>query len=246
MNTTCCIRLTPANNARTRGITSERPLAVTRRPVALHTAGACGNARTRRITCQRPLAVTRRPVALHTAGACGNASTRWRCIRRALAITRRPAALHTAGACDNASTRWRCIRRPLATTRRPVALHTAGACDNASTRRDAYQGPLILMVPVLGSDSYLCLLRTWVRMNLARGSPPQGDLCPCHDRRRDCSSSCPDGAEMELRTLPSRSEISKSSRRSLGQPTLPAVPASPCPSDSRLSCRPSRRAASLP
>jgi hypothetical protein len=178
----------PANNARTRRITCERPLAITR----------------------RPLAVTRRPVALHTAGACGNASTRWRCIRRALAVTRRPVALHTAGACDNASTRWRCIRRALAITRRPVALHTAGACDNASTRRDAYQGPLILMVPVLGNDSYLCLLRTWVRMNLARGSPPQGDLCPCHDRRRDCSSSCPDGAEMELRTLPRASHGTRS------------------------------------
>jgi hypothetical protein len=147
---------------------------------------------------------------------CDIASTRRLAYQGALAISRRPVALHIRNACDIASTRrlayqerlrYRvdpspCISGTLAISRRPDALHIRNACDIASTRRLAYQGRLILRVPVLGNDSYMCLFRTWVGMNLARGSPHQGDLCPCHDR-----SSCPDGAEMELRTLPRRRRI---------------------------------------
>src|SRR5436305_1502253 len=100
------------------------------------------------------------------------------CMRRSQAVTHEHHVLHITYPCQKRKDATHSMRPALAITRRPVALHIRSACDNASTRRVAYQGPLILRVPVLGNDAYMCLSRRWVGITSLAALPRQGDLLP--------------------------------------------------------------------
>src|SRR5436305_1807467 len=124
------------------------------------------------------------------------------CMRRSQAVTHEHHVLHITYPCQKRKDATHSMRPALAITRRPVALHIRSACDNASTRHVAYQGPLILRVPVLGNDSYMCLSRRWAGIPRPRLSLSREIFCPCHDRRRGCSSSCRMGQQWNLGHYP--------------------------------------------
>src|SRR5947199_5669201 len=110
------------------------------------------------------------------------------CMRRSQAVTHEHHVLHITCPCQKRKNATHSMRPALAIT--------------ASTRDIAYQGPLILRILVLGNDSYMCLSRRWAGIPRPRLSLTREIFCPCHDRRRGCSSSCRMGQQWNLGHYP--------------------------------------------